>query len=503
MDNLLESTVVAQVRAHALNIPAKTALIVDNSEISYGALWRVCVAAAMRLKANGVGVGVPVVLQAGHSLAYVAAYLGATLLGGVAVPYEHDLPDAAVVDLSHRVDACCIMADHAVEGVPTLLFEDASSGAEGAGVQPNDPVPVCNPDGLAELLLTTGTTGRSKVVALSNRAVMSVVTNIVCATEIKDDNVSLVPMPLNHVFALRRLQTGLVMGATVVLINGIASLKKLFHALTEYHVTSLALVPSALAFIERTTKTYLSKFADQIRYVESSSAPLPSATRAWLRSVLPQSRLYNSYGCTESTACCMVEYSHREDDVACVGAPCATAEILILDPQNGVPLESGFGRVAIGGTGVMEGYWGDEATTASTLQNGAVLTNDLGCLKDGELYVQGRLDDVAIIGGNNVSPVEVEDEINRFDEVAECACVKTSDPIAGDSLALFVVWNGGADDEDGRDGRLVRFMREHLEAYKIPAHIRSLDAIPRTYNGKIDRKALTAMLAENTDGGCA
>lgn len=198
----------------------------------------------------------------------------------------------------------------------------------------------------------------------------------------------------------------------------------------------------------------------------------------------------------------MVEYSHREDDVACVGAPCVTAEIRILDPQNGAPLESGFGRVAIGGTGVMEGYWGDEATTASTLQNGMVLTNDLGCLKEGELYVQGRLDDVAIIGGNNVSPVEVEDEINRFDEIAECACVKASDPISGDSLALFVAWNGGTDDADGRDGRLVKFMREHLEAYKIPAHVRVLDAIPRTYNGKIDRKALTAMLAENTDGGC-
>ena len=492
MDSLIETSVAARVRAHAQERPGKTALVVEDREVSYGSLWRASVDAARRISACGAGAGARVVLQASHTLAYVAAYLGTTLLGAVAVPYEHDLPDSAVAELAERVGAVCVMADHEVEGVPATLAMEASFDAEPACVQEGDPAPAAAAGDLAELLLTTGTTGRSKVVALSHRAVMSVVTNIICATGIEEDNVSLVPMPLNHVFALRRLQTGLTMGATVVLINGVVSLKKVFGALKAHGVTSLALVPSALAFIERTTKDFLGKFAGQIRYVESSSAPLPSATRAWLRGVLPQSRLYNSYGCTESTACCMVEYSHRADDVACVGSPCATAEIKILDPASGEPLESGYGRVAIGGTGVMEGYWGDEEATAATLADGMVLTNDLGCLREGELYVQGRLDDVAIIGGNNVSPVEVEDEINRFDGISECACVKASDPISGDRLVLFVVWDGG--DEDVRGARLTAYMRDHLEAYKIPSEVHGLAAIPRTYNGKIDRKELARLI---------
>ena len=121
-----------------------------------------------------------------------------------------------------------------------------------------------------------------------------------------------------------------------------------------------------------------------------------------------------------------------------------------------------------------------------------VLTNDLGCQREGELYVQGRLDDVAIIGGNNVSPVEVEDEINRFDGISECACVKASDPISGDRLVLFVVWDGG--DEDVRGARLTMYMRDRLEAYKIPSEVHGLAAIPRTYNGKIDRKELARLI---------
>lgn len=495
MDSLLDTSVVARVREHAQERPHKTALVVEDREVSYGLLWRSSVVASERLAAHGAVAGSRVVLQASHTLAYVAAYLGTTLLGAVAVPYEHDLPDTAVAELADRVGAACVMADHEVAGAPVTLPMEASFEAGPASVLAADPVPAAAAGDLAELLLTTGTTGRSKVVALSHRAVMSVVTNIICATGIEEDNVSLVPMPLNHVFALRRLQTGLVMGATVVLINGVVSLKKVFGALKTYGVTSLSLVPSALAFIERTTKDFLGKFAGQIRYVESSSAPLPSATRAWLRGVLPQSRLYNSYGCTESTACCMVEYSRRADDVACVGAPCATAEIKILDPATGEPLESGYGRVAIGGTGIMEGYWGDGEATAATLADGMVLTNDLGCLREGELYVQGRLDDVAIIGGNNVSPVEVEDEINRCDDIAECACVKASDAIAGDRLVLFVVWAGAAN-EEGRSARLTAYLREHLEAYKIPSEVHELAAIPRTYNGKIDRKELARLIAE-------
>lgn len=492
MSRLLGTTVVACVAAHAEGTPDKAALVVSDEEVSYARLWECATSFAARLREAGVSRGERVVLRASHSLPYVAAYLAVTLLGAIAVPYESGLPDDGAVELAARVSARIAVAPRALEGVKTILEDDVIDGASSA-FDWRDSLPESGD--FAELLLTTGTTGRSKVVTLSHRAIMSVLENIVTATGILEDNVSLVPMPLNHVFGLRRLQTGLAIGATVVLIDGVASLKRFYKALASYHVTSLSLVPSALAYIERTTKDYLGRFAGQIRYVESSSAPLPGSTRAWLRSVLPGARLYNSYGCTESTACCMLEYSHRDDDGACVGAPCATAEIRILDVVTGEELTEGSGRIAIGGTGVMEGYWGDDEATSQTLHEGLVFTNDLGYVRDGELYVRGRIDDVAIIGGNNVSPVEVEDVISRCPAVADCACVKGHDDVSGDRLVLFVAWVPGSDEASARS-ELTSFMRERLEAYKVPSDVRTLPEIPRTYNGKIDRKPLAALLEE-------
>lgn len=482
MVSALEGSVVGCVALRAKVCPDKVALVIGDEEVTYGRLWQMARSFSFLLSAHGVSAGDRVLLHATHSSAYVAAYLGTTLAGAVAVPYEEGMPEESVVDLRIRVGAVAALCSGLLPTDVICLSEAdvlAASDAVWDGFVPKT-------SDLAELLLTTGTTGRSKVVELTHGAVMAVIENIATATDIREDNVSLVPMPLNHVFALRRLQTGLVVGATVVLLNGVASLKRVFGAIKARGVTSLSLVPSALAYIEHSTKDYLGSFDGQIRFVESSSAPLPAATRSWLRRVLPSARLYNSYGCTESTACCMLEYSHRDDDGTCVGSPCATADIRIFDPVTGEELHGEAGRIAIGGGAVMRGYWGDDEATSATLRDGYVFTNDLGYLHDGELHVRGRIDDVAIIGGHNVSPVEVEDVVSRCQYVEECACVKGSDPITGDRLVLFVVWSGG----EGRIDELSAFMREHLEAFRIPAQVRSLEAVPRTYNGKVDRKPL-------------
>ena len=484
------ASVVACVSSHAQNQPDKVALVVEDREVTYQQLWDASLTFASLLVARGVQAGDRVVLRARHSLAYVAAYLGTTLLRAAAVPHETDLPKEQIAELAERVGAVCAFGPEPV-GALAQVNEDYLEAAE--DVTPWTPSDYPQADDLAELLLTTGTTGRSKVVTLSHRAVMAVEENIITTTGILPDNVSLVPMPLNHVFALRRLQAGLVCGATVVLIPGVAKLKAVFGALSRYGITSLSLVPAALAYLQQTTKDYLGSFAKQIRFVESSSAPLPTATRDWLRKVLPQSRLYNSYGCTESTAACMLEYSHRSDDGACVGTPCVTARIVILDPTTGEET-SGTGRVAIGGEGVMECYWGDDEATASSLVDGRVLTNDLGYFEDGELYVLGRIDDVAIIGGHNVSPSEVDDVIIGCEAVSDCACVRGHDEVTGDRLVLFVVWNPAVGNDETARETLRDYMRAHLEAHKIPTEVRAVDEIARTYNGKVDRKALQKLV---------
>ena len=487
-------SVIACVRDWALSQPDKVAVIAEDGSATYQELWEGALAFCAILTDKGVMARDAVLLQASHTAAYVKAYLGVTLHGAIAVPFELGAPDSTVLELAQRVGSNVVGICGAHAGLEGLSQIDLSVACSGGGDCLSGTVELPGSHDLAEYLFTTGTTGRSKTVMLSHLAVMSVEMNILEATRMEHDNVSLVPMPLNHVFALRRMQAALVRGATTVLLPGVASLKKVFHAIEENHVTSLSLVPSALAYIHQTTKGYLGKYADRIRFVESSSAPLPEVTRAWLRETLPQSRLYNSYGCTESTACCMIEYSHRDDDATCVGTPCVTAKIVILDPNGTEPVE-GRGRVAIGGSAVMNGYLNDPDATGASLRGGMVLTNDLGYFEDGELHILGRLDDVVLVGGNNVSPVEVEDEQAKCASVADCACVGASGGVGGCQLTMFVVPSTGIDPGEAvasaRD-----YLKAHVEAYKVPEVYRIVPEIPKTYNGKVDRKVLRTMLEQ-------
>lgn len=492
----LANSVVECVYLNAGSTPDKLAVVAEGVEVTYAKLWKNVLSFCDYLSRDEVAPGSNVLIQASHSAEYVTAYLGASLRGCSAVPYEENMPVDAVLDLACRVGGSCIVSNQDFGSTDAKVIRPQYEDDICVDVEALCPSEFPGSDDVAELLFTTGTTGKSKTVVLTHRAIMSVEQNIITATGILSDNVSLVPMPLNHVFALRRLQVALAIGATAVLVNGVASLKKLFSSITTYHITSLSLVPSALAYIEKTTRNYLEKFAGQIRFVESSSAPLPSATRDWLRSVLPQSKLYNSYGCTESTACCMLEYSKRTDDASCVGTPCCTADIKILDLSTGTDT-TGEGRIAIGGSGVMSGYLNDEEATARTLVNGYVLTNDLGCFKDGELHVLGRIDDVVLIGGNNVSPGEVEDALLKADFIEDCACVGAHHAVAGDHLVMFVVGPSLQKDASEAALKVREYLKGIVEPYKIPDDIRVIDEVPRTYNGKIDRKQLRALANED------
>ena len=136
----------------------------------------------------------------------------------------------------------------------------------------------------------------------------------------------------------------------------------------------------------------------------------------------------------------------------------------------------------------MAGYWRDEAETAKVMADGVVYSNDEAYLdEDGDIILLGRRGDVINVGGNKVSPDEIEDAARAFPAVADCGAIPVSDPYKGSVPKLFVQVRPGCALDTVE---LRSFLAGRLEAYKVPAFIETIDAIPRSFNGKLLRRVL-------------
>jgi len=136
----------------------------------------------------------------------------------------------------------------------------------------------------------------------------------------------------------------------------------------------------------------------------------------------------------------------------------------------------------------MLGYLNEPELTASVYDGEWFRTSDCGYLdEEGYLFFRSRGDDVINVGGMKVAPTEVEDVALRCEDVLDCACTSVENPVSGTALKLLVVLKPGREFDPRK---ILREMRPLVEAYKLPSLVERVDAVPRTFNGKIDRKKL-------------
>lgn len=364
---------------------------------------------------------------------------------------------------------------------------------------PKPPVP--QPEAPAEILFTTGTTGKPKGVILSYRAVYHILKNTMDGIGIRDDDVVLIPLPLNHSFALRVLRAVLYAGATAVLQNGFTFAKEVENNITALHCTGMACVPASYEVMKTQMQGALAGILGKLRYIEFGAGSLTIRQRREITELLPDTVIFNTWGSSESGGaifCNVTEAVKSEATVDALGKPLdGRVEVRILDP-DGREIESDEahpGRMTLRGEMTMSGYWENPEATAEALRDSWLLTGDLAYLKDGYVFMLGRADDIINVGGEKVSPIEVENTAGQFPEVRECACIGAEDPdgILGQIPVLFLVAGTGYREEE-----LKKFLTGKLERYKLPGRYMLLEAIPRNRMQKVDRKELRR-LWENRD----
>ncbi|MCD7743911.1 MAG: acyl--CoA ligase [Lachnospiraceae bacterium] len=492
---------------HAADTPDKTALITKEREVSYLRLADEVSSCAAFLRKKGVDRGSIVIVKSSQTIEYIVLNLGIHLAGGVVTALESTVSADGIVQAAQAVGADVVICDdlsvnerYSGQFLDSreLSFEGDNTGvwkADGGTIlfrAGSDGFDFTFP-GKAEpgnIYFTTGTTGASKGVEVSHGSLFAVTENLIYGCSYPEEFVHLVPGPLNHANPIRNVAASLVNGNACYILNGMMNMRDFYGAL-EYPCerVSCCLPPPYVRILFMLSGDKIGEYADKIDFIVSSTAPFPEPDKERLCRLLPSSRLYNSYGSSESGVVCMYSYQEHPGLAGCVGRETRNSQVLIVDDERKeIASSAGHpGLIACRGPINMTGYVNEPELTAQYFQDGTFYTNDIGYKdENGFVYILGRKGDVINVGGLKVAPAEVEEAALTYEGLEDCICVGVEDRITGKALKLLVVLREGMA-LDKRDLR--QYLSSRLELYKVPQFYEQVDQIKRTFNGKLDRKA--------------
>lgn len=484
------SSIVEAVFSHGERTPDKLCIADDKTSLTYAEYADAVKRYVTVYEKLGVRRGDHVVMEAKQSTDYLASELALQLMGAVFVPVENKCAETKIASFADRVKASVVVTVKAdAEGRYVTYDRVAELFGEAEAVRDYT---LPEKDTVSEILFSTGTTGREKGIILTHGNDIALAENVMYGVEMEKDNVEMIPSPMNHSHGLRRYYANMYNGSTVIILGSVMDVRRFFSNMETYGVNSMDLVPAALAVLLRLSKGKLADYADTLRYLQLGAAPLPEADKNAVCALLPKTRIYNFYGSTESGCTCIYNFNVAEPKKNCIGKPTHNTRLLVVDDDR-VPFESNpekTGALATAGGMNTLGYFEDEEETARVLANGIVYSNDIGYVDgDGDVILLGRRGDVINVGGNKVSPEEIEDAAKKIDGIADCGCIPVEDSAKGHVPKLFVEMVKGRE----FDMKAIRSaLAATLEPYKVPVYIVEIEKIPRSYNGKLLRKELKA-----------
>lgn len=428
--------------------------------------------------------GDTIVLAAGKQIEFVYAYFGAHLAGLKVVPVDPATnPDRMAFIIKQTGASLLVGFDGIENNIRTIGLKEFEELASEFSI-PSFP----EGNQIADILFTTGTTGKPKGVTLTCDNEAAAARNINEFIGNTGNDIELLALPVSHSFGLGRVRCCLYQGATLILLGSFANVKKLYRTIEEENVTGFTMVPASWRYLKKLTGNKLGDFRYQLRYIEMGSAFFSKEEKDELAGILPDTRVCMHYGLTEASRSTFMEFHQDASHMDSVGKASPHTEIKILD-ENGVECEAGNeGEICIKGEHVTHGYL--DLPVRDSFFGDYFRTGDWGYkTEDGYVYLISRKKELINVGGKKVSPIEVEEQLLKIPGVEDCACIGVPDDneVLGEVVKAFIIKEKGseitfADIDEQLTGK--------LESYKIPVCYEWIDAIPKTQNGKIQRGLL-------------
>lgn len=487
----------------AADWPDKLALVSGGRLRTYEELARDAEALRVELQAAALAIGDRVVVIIPNSVPAVIAVFGVLRAGGCLVMMDPSTPPER---LAYVIDHCRPAVIVVVRERLSVLVEAQAIALhqctqvvldeEGTVVDPrrhNDPpAPEVTADALCAIIFTSGSTGRPKGVTLTHRSVDTVASTVSSYLHHDEHDVVLSVLQLAFGYGLLQLLVTFRSGGRLILQPGYAFPYDLVKIMASERVTGFAGVPTLFALLLRLDNVPSEMF-DSVRYLTNAAAAMPQSLLPKLQARFPAAQIYLMHGQTECLRTSYLPPAEILTRPTSIGRGMPGVDMWLEDELGGATPSGVVGELVIRGAGVMLGYWHDPEASAAVVRstddpNTRILrTGDLFRMDDeGYFYFVARRDDIIKSRGQKVSPLEIEELLYARPEFVEARVVGIPDEILGNAIRAEVVLADGA---DFNEAVIKRYLRQHLEDYKVPHQIAAVEALPKSSSGKILRRA--------------
>ncbi|MBN3040969.1 MAG: long-chain fatty acid--CoA ligase [Candidatus Omnitrophica bacterium] len=486
------------------SFPKRTALIFGSKQINYRHLYHSTQRLSQALYEIGIRKKDKVAIWLPNCREFIYSFFAVLRLGAIVVPINNMLKREEtryiLEDSQAKVLICSIDkledSKNLLSRISTLYHLICSPLPKGENqalnfsklIQESQDLKVAveiNEGDLAQIVYTSGTTGKPKGVCLSHKNIVANVKACAKAIHFSKKDCLICILPLFHSFASTVCMClPIYKGARIVIMRSVRPFKRIVRAIFRNRVTIFIGVPSIFSILSEMKisawQWLLNSMINPIRLSISGAAALPGSV--WQRFEKKFRRpLLQGYGLTEASPVVSLNPLKGLRKPDSIGLPIDKVFIKVVTKDGREAEVDEVGELLVKGPNVMQGYYKLDAQTYEVLKDGWLYTGDLAKKdEDGYLYIIGRSKEMINVRGFNVYPREIEDLLYQYPKINEAAVVGAEHKHRGEVPVAFVVGS-----KDLVQSEIIKYLRANLASYKVPLKVIFKDSLPKNATGKI------------------